>query len=78
MSSNVNKKLDLLGLSCPEPVFRTRSALDELNIGETLEVAADDPAAESDIQSLVKHLDYQVVNSNKKGNTIQIVIKKTK
>ncbi len=78
MTEKVDKKLDCLGLYCPEPVFRTRMALDEMEIGETLEVVADDPAAESDIQSLVKHLEQEIVSSAKEGSTIRILIKKVK
>lgn len=78
MTIKVDKKLDCLGLYCPEPVFNTRMAIDDLEIGETLEVVADDPAAESDINSLVKHLEQEVVSTSKEGNTIRIVIKKVK
>jgi TusA-related sulfurtransferase len=52
--------------------------LDELKVGETLEVLADDPAAESDIQSLVKNLEQELVSVEKKGNTVRIVIRKVK
>jgi TusA-related sulfurtransferase len=55
VASRVDRKLDCLGLYCPEPVFRTRLALDEMEVGETLEVVADDPAADSDIHSLVNY-----------------------
>jgi tRNA 2-thiouridine synthesizing protein A len=78
MTAKIGKTLDCIGLYCPEPVFRTRMAIDELEIGETLEVLADDPAAESDIQSLVKHLEQEIVSSTKEGNTTRIVIKKIK
>ena len=78
MDSKVEKKLDCVGLYCPEPVFRTRMELDEMQVGETLEVLADDPAAESDIQNLVKHLEQEIVSSAKEGNTIRIIIKKKK
>ena len=78
MTAKVNKELDCLGLYCPEPVFRTRMALDEMEVGETLEVIADDPAAESDIQSLVKHLGQQIISSTKEGDTVRILIKKIK
>jgi tRNA 2-thiouridine synthesizing protein A len=78
MTAKVDRRLDCLGLYCPEPVFRTRLALDEMEVGETLEVVADDPAAESDIQSLVKHLEQEILSSNKEGNTIRILIKKVK
>lgn len=73
-----NRTLDCIGLYCPEPVFRTRTELDELKIGETLEVLADDPAAESDIQSLVRNLEQELVSAEKKGGTVRIVIRKIK
>ena len=78
MDSQTDKKLDCVGLYCPEPVFRTRMALDEMQVGETVEVLADDPAAESDIQNLVKHLEQEIISSTKEGNTIRIVIRKIK
>ncbi len=78
MTTKPNKDLDCRGLYCPEPVFRTRLAIDEMEIGETLEVFADDPAAESDIQSLVKHLEQEIISSTKEGDTVRILIKKIK
>ena len=78
MTVKPDKKLDCLGLYCPEPVFRTRMELDEMKKGEVLEVVADDPAAGSDIESLVKHLEQQIVSMSKDGNTVRILIKKVK
>ena len=78
MKSKPDRTLDCLGLYCPEPVFKTRLELDEMKVGETLEVLADDPAAESDIKSLVKNLGQELVNVTNKGETVQIVIKKVK
>lgn len=78
MSSKPDRTLDCIGLYCPEPVFKTRMELDELKIGETLEVLADDPAAESDIRSLVKNLEQKLVSVCKEGDTVRIVIKKVK
>jgi tRNA 2-thiouridine synthesizing protein A len=78
MDSKVDNKIDCIGIYCPEPVFRTRMAIDEMRVGETLEVLADDPAAESDIKSLVKHLEQEIVTSNKEGTVIRIIIKKVK
>ena len=78
----VNKKLertlDCLGLYCPEPVFKTRLELDDMRLGETLEVLADDPAAESDIRSLVKNLGQELISVDKKGERVRILIKKVK
>jgi len=78
METKPNRTLDCIGLYCPEPVFKTRMELDELKVGETLEVSADDPAAESDIRSLVKNLEQELVSVEKKGDAVRIVIKKVK
>jgi TusA-related sulfurtransferase len=73
-----DRKLDCLGLYCPEPVFRVRLELDKMKIGEVVEVLADDPAAEEDIKSLVKRLEQQLLSISKQGNTIHFLIKKVK
>lgn len=73
-----NRTLDCLGLFCPEPVFRVRLELDNMKVGEVLEVLADDPAAEEDIKSLCKRLEQQVLSVSKEGNTLRFIIKKVK
>jgi len=73
-----NRKLDCLGLYCPEPVFRVRIELDKIKVGEVLEVLADDPAAEEDIKSLCKRLEQQLLSFSKEGNTLRFLIKKVK
>jgi tRNA 2-thiouridine synthesizing protein A len=72
------KSLDCLGLFCPEPVFNTRLQLDEMKVGETLEVTADDPAAKSDIENLAKNLGDEVLESKQEDGVTRIIIKKLK
>lgn len=76
MKVESNRKLDCLGLYCPEPVFRTKVELGEMKVGEVLEVLADDPAAEEDIRSLVKNLGEEIVSITRTGNQVQILIRK--
>lgn len=78
MKTKPDKTLDCLGLYCPEPVFKTRMELDELKVGEILEVVADDPAAESDIRSLVKNLGQELLEVTKEGDSVRVLIKKVK
>jgi TusA-related sulfurtransferase len=73
-----DRNLDCVGLYCPEPVFRTRQEIDKMEVGEVLEVIADDPAAEADIPLLVKRLGLELVEMSKEGDEIRFVIKKTK
>ena len=76
--SKENRTLDCLGLFCPEPVFKTRLELDEMEVGDVLEVLADDPAAESDIRSLAKKLGQEILSVEKDGNQVRILLKKVK
>ena len=78
LSGKTNRTLDCIGLYCPEPVFRTRVELDQLNKGEVLEVLADDPAAEEDIKSLVKRLGHNLLEINREDHAIRFLIKKVK
>jgi len=68
--------LDCLSLFCPEPVFQTRKALDKITKGETLEIWADDPAAESDLASLAKRLQVKVLKIEKQDGKIRFLLQK--
>jgi len=78
MSVIPDKILDCLGLYCPEPVFRTRLAIDELKIGQILEISADDPAAEEDIKRLVKRLGHEIISLESDDDEVKFLIKKLK
>ena len=78
MTTKSDKTIDCQGLFCPEPVFKTRLKLDEMQIGETLEVIADDPAAKSDIETLAKNLGHEILSVNEEDDVVTIIIKKLK
>ncbi|MBS7632501.1 sulfurtransferase TusA family protein [Candidatus Bathyarchaeota archaeon] len=78
MKTKPDRTLDCLGLYCPEPVFKTRLELDEMKPGEVLEILADDPAAESDIESLARNLGHDVLSKSKEGNMVRVLIRKAR
>jgi TusA-related sulfurtransferase len=71
-----DRELDCLGLYCPEPVFRTRQEIDKLEVGQVLEVIADDPAAEADIPRLVKRLGLKLLKVRKEKDQLRFFIKR--
>jgi len=73
-----NRKLNMKGLFCPEPVFRTKQTIQEMKINETLEVVADDPAAEEDIRSWVKKSGNELISLKKDDSDIKFIIRKVK
>ena len=76
--SESNTKLDATGLFCPEPVFRTKIAIEKMQVGEVITVLADDPAAEDDISRWVTRNGHELLELKKNDSVIEFSIKKVK
>ncbi len=70
--------LDCIGLYCPMPIWKTREEMKKLAVGDTLEVLADDPAAEPDIKAWAKHSGQELVSIEKSDDGMRFLIKKLK
>lgn len=68
--------VDTIGLYCPEPIFRLRTAIDELEAGEVLELQADDPAAEEDVKRWAKRTSNEILDLRKEGDKLTFRIRK--
>ena len=55
--------LDCRGMLCPLPVIKLAQALPSLNIGETITVLADDPAAATDIPAWCRMRSQELVSA---------------
>ncbi|MBI1987084.1 MAG: sulfurtransferase TusA family protein [Nitrospinae bacterium] len=53
--------LDCKGLCCPEPVLRTKKALNEMAMGQILEMAATDPGSKPDIRAFAKRTGQEIL-----------------
>ena len=67
MSFKADRQLNCLGMFCPMPVLKTKVELEKTPVGQTLEVIADDPAAELDIPSLARSVGQEIVAIQKEG-----------
>ncbi|MPZ06146.1 MAG: hypothetical protein GEU26_06965 [Nitrososphaeraceae archaeon] len=72
------KTIDVRGLYCPEPVFRTKIEMERLAIGEIIKVIADDPASEEDISSWVSRNGHELLSVNMIKPDLEFTIKKGK
>jgi tRNA 2-thiouridine synthesizing protein A len=73
-----DRTLDCIGLYCPMPVIRTKEAIDKLAVGETLEVLADDSAAEEDLKAWAKRTGQKMLEIGKTSEGMRFLIQKTK
>ena len=78
MAQQADKQLNCLRMFCPMPVIKTKVELEKLQVGQILEIIADDPAAELDLPSLAKSTGQEVVAVEKKNKEIRVFIKKVK
>ncbi len=76
MATEHDRTLDCTGLYCPEPIFRVRLELDDMDSGQTVKVMADDPAAEEDIKRLVKRLGHEILEMKTDSENVEFIIRK--
>ena len=75
---NIVEQLDTTGLFCPEPLFEVRNFSENLKIGQTYKVLADDPAAEEDLKRWAKRTNTEILEFKKEGDLITFIFKKIK
>jgi tRNA 2-thiouridine synthesizing protein A len=81
MSTNAEnsvKTIDVRGLFCPEPVFRTKIEMERMTTGDTLKIVSDDPGSEEDISRWVKRNGHELLSLNKNQQDLEFVIRKAK
>jgi len=72
------KIIDVRGMFCPEPVFRTKIEIERMAVGNVLKVIADDPASEEDISRWVNRNGHQLLELKKSEKDLEFTIKKVK
>jgi TusA-related sulfurtransferase len=60
------------------PVLKTRQEIDNLAIGEILEVLADDPAAEEDLKAWAKRAGQKILKIDKTKEGMRFLVQKQK
>jgi tRNA 2-thiouridine synthesizing protein A len=77
-SNSPAKTIDVRGLFCPEPVFRTKIEMERLAKGDMLKVLSDDPESEEDISKWVTRSGHELLSLNKSQQDLEFIIKKAK
>ncbi len=72
------KTIDVRGMFCPEPVFRTKIEIERMAVGNILKITADDPASEEDITRWVNRMGHQLIGIKKTDKDLEFTIKKVK
>ncbi|HJH30155.1 MAG TPA: hypothetical protein C5S51_10800 [Methanosarcinaceae archaeon] len=73
-----NKIEDCIGLFCPVPVFNTSQSINDIEIGEVLEVLTDDPASTNDIPRWAKRTGNKLLKFEDMGDHFRFLIERVK
>jgi len=70
------KTIDVTGLSCPEPVVRTRAALEKMAVGEQLQVLVSTATARENVLRTACSLNCEALVAEADGQFALTITKK--
>lgn len=68
--------LDARGLNCPLPILKTKKAIKEVPVGETLTVISTDPGSVKDMDAFCRTTGNDLMESNQDGGTYTFLIRR--
>lgn len=72
----IARRVDCLGVSCPRPQLMTKKAVNEVAVGDIIEVLADNPSSVEALPPLCDELDATHLETIKAPNCWRIYIQK--
>ncbi|MBC8186125.1 sulfurtransferase TusA family protein [candidate division KSB1 bacterium] len=69
--------VDCLGLFCPMPIIKTAEAIKEIEIGQVLEVVADDEGIVEDMPNWCKMTGHEFISIEQEDEEFKAYVKKT-
>jgi tRNA 2-thiouridine synthesizing protein A len=71
-----DKTVDYKGLFCPMPIVKVSRAIKEIEVGQVLEMLADDPGSRADMQAWAKSTGHELVNMLDEGGLFKFYIRR--
>lgn len=71
-----DKTLITLGMKCPKPLFEVHKMVKTLEVGEVLEVVADDPAFRLDIQAWCRRTGHDLLELRSEHERLIATVRK--
>lgn len=70
--------LDCVGLYCPMPIIQTSAKMEELEVGEVLEVVADDKGIEADMPAWCRSTGNEFLGLEEEDGEYRVYVRKLK
>ncbi|MCB1662735.1 MAG: sulfurtransferase TusA family protein [Pseudomonadales bacterium] len=72
----VTRRLDATQLRCPLPLLKAKKALNEMAVGEVLEVHATDPGSERDFKVFAQQSCHEMLNFHENAGVFIYLLRK--
>jgi len=76
--NRIDLSLDVKGLNCPLPILKTKKALQEIQIGQILEVFTTDPGSVPDFNAFCRQTGHILIDSAEQDASFRFLLRKTK
>ncbi len=73
-----DETLDCIGLYCPMPIANTANKLKGLEVGQVLEILADDEGIKEDMPAWCRTTGHELVGMEEEAGQYKVYVKKTK
>jgi tRNA 2-thiouridine synthesizing protein A len=73
-----DRSLDCVGLYCPMPIVKTSQIINQMKVGEILEIVADDKGIKQDMPAWCKTTGNECLGIEEQADEIKVYVKKTK
>lgn len=74
----VDKTVDYKGLFCPMPIIKVSKDIKEIEVGQVLEMLADDPGSKADMQAWVKQTGHEMVDTREESGVFKFYVRRSK
>lgn len=74
----VDKTVDYKGLFCPMPIVKIAGAIKEIEVGQVLEMLADDPGSKADMQAWARQTGHELLDVREEGGVFKFYVRRTR
>jgi tRNA 2-thiouridine synthesizing protein A len=72
----VEKTVDYKGLFCPMPIVKISKAIKEIEVGQVLEMLADDPGSKPDMEAWAKQTGHELLDLQEEAGVFKFYVRR--
>jgi tRNA 2-thiouridine synthesizing protein A len=72
----VDRTVDYKGLFCPMPIVKISKAIKEIEVGQVLEMLADDPGSKADVAAWAHQTGQELLEMKEEGGVFKFYVRR--